>query len=72
MTKIELKKIIDIEDIKLNMETAIPCGLIISELISNSLKYAFPQGMSGQITVFLKFIGEDYVLIISDNGIGFI
>ncbi|MBZ2165263.1 PAS domain S-box protein [Methanobacterium spitsbergense] len=68
--KNKIKKIIDIEEIKLNMETAIPCGLIISELISNSLKYAFPNRIGGQITVFLKFIEEEYVLTISDNGIG--
>ena len=68
--KNRIKKIIDIEDIKLNMETAIPCGLIISELISNSLKYAFPNEIGGQIAIFLKFIEEEYVLTISDNGIG--
>ena len=68
--KNRIKKNIDIEDIKLNMETAIPCGLIISELVSNSLKYAFQYGNEGQITVFLKFIEEEYVLTISDNGVG--
>ena len=43
-----------IDDINLNMETAIPCGLIINELISNSLKYAFPNGQPGELLVSLK------------------
>jgi len=38
------------------METAVPCGLIISELISNSLKYAFPDEMKGEIYVSLKSV----------------
>jgi len=50
----QIKLRVDVEDIDLNMETAIPCGLIISELFSNSLKYAFPEGKSGEIRVSLK------------------
>ena len=61
---------IDVEDIKLNIETAIPCGLITSELVSNSLKYAFPNEMGGRITVSLKQLGSKYELVIGDNGIG--
>ena len=47
-----------------------PCGLIISELVSNSLKYAFPQDMNGEIFVSLKFLDGKYEMIIQDNGIG--
>ena len=54
----------------LNIDTAVPCGLIISELVSNSLKYAFPSGMSGEIFVSLKCVKNIYELIIRDNGIG--
>jgi PAS domain S-box-containing protein len=60
----------DIEDVSFNMETAIPCGLIINELVSNSLKYAFPNG-KGEITVSLMHYNENkFSLIIKDNGIG--
>jgi PAS domain S-box-containing protein len=68
--KTQIKPILKIEDISLNIETAVPCGLIISELISNSLKYAFPKGMNGEIVVSLKSGKEYYQLCISDNGIG--
>ncbi len=60
----------DIENISFNMETAIPCGLIINELVSNALKYAFPNGQ-GEIYVSLMHSRENkYLLTISDNGIG--
>lgn len=60
----------DIEDVSFNMETAIPCGLIINELVSNSLKYAFPHG-EGEIYVSLMhYEGNRYLLTINDNGIG--
>ena len=60
-----------IGDIKLNMEKAILCGLIINELISNSLKYAFPNNNGGEIKVSLDLIGSKYILVVSDDGIGF-
>src|SRR5664280_2568369 len=61
---------VDIEDVSFNMETAIPCGLIINELVSNSLKYAFPDGQ-GEINVSLmNYQGNKFCLTISDNGIG--
>jgi len=64
----------DITDVTLDIEYAIPCGLIINELISNSLKHAFPQDRKGKIKVTMKRYVENentvYNLIISDNGIG--
>ena len=68
--KSQIKPILEMKDISLNIETAIPCGLIISELISNSLKYAFPNDMNGEIIVSLKAKKNEYQLCISDNGIG--
>jgi two-component sensor histidine kinase len=58
----QIKPILKIEDISLNIETAVPCGLIISELISNSLKYAFPNRMNGEIIVSLKSEKDTYQL----------
>ncbi len=63
---------IDIKDILLDVNTAIPCGLIINELISNSLKYAFPEGIVGEICIQLFSDKDDkFTLIVKDNGIGF-
>jgi PAS domain S-box-containing protein len=62
---------IDVEDVVLGVDTAIPCGLIINELISNSLKYAFPGGKEGEIRVTFCSANHDEVeLTVSDNGVG--
>ncbi|MEQ8907785.1 MAG: PAS domain S-box protein [Vicingaceae bacterium] len=66
--EIELKS--DIEELYLNLDTAIPCGLIINELISNSLKYAFEPEEEGLITISLKQESNNVKLIIADNGKG--
>jgi two-component sensor histidine kinase len=55
----------------LNLETSIPLGLITSELVSNSLKYAFPNKKPGKLTISLKNQNDHHELIIKDNGIGF-
>lgn len=65
-----IKPILEIENINLNMETAVPCGIIISELVSNSLKYAFPNGMAGEIYISLKSKEDKFELVIRDDGIG--
>jgi two-component sensor histidine kinase len=55
----------------LNIDTAIPCGLIINELVSNALKYAFPDGRSGRIEVQLRSVAnDDLMLLVRDNGVG--
>lgn len=61
----------DLEDHELDTETSIPLGLIVNELISNGLKHAFPDGRNGTIKIKFYKDGGKYVLIISDNGIGF-
>jgi PAS domain S-box-containing protein len=65
--KLEIKT----EKTEMVADTAIPCGLIINELITNSLKHAFPGERSGTISLSFKQVrGKDYVLTISDDGIG--
>ncbi|MBN2245124.1 MAG: sensor histidine kinase, partial [Candidatus Aminicenantes bacterium] len=67
--KVDLK--IEIGDVYLDINTAIPCGLIINELVSNSLKYAFPGKRRGTILIKLDIDKRGkYVLNISDNGVG--
>ena len=61
---------IDIGDVALDIDTAIPCGLIINELISNSLKYAFKGEKSGEIKISLTYEDGLYKLRVSDDGIG--
>jgi two-component system, sensor histidine kinase PdtaS len=67
-----IKLVTDVELITLNIETATPCGLIINELITNSLKYAFADDRTGEITIALKRSesGKGYLLLVADNGVG--
>jgi len=58
------------EGIRLNLDDAVLCGLIINELVTNSLKYAFPKGRSGEIEVCLSQTRKYTQLRVSDNGIG--
>jgi two-component sensor histidine kinase len=61
----------DVENIHLNIDTAIPCGLLLHELVSNALKYAFPNGQKGEIGVRLfRQEGDRLVLLVKDNGVG--
>ena len=60
-----------IYDLRLTMDTAIPCGLIINELVTNSLKYAFPGDRQGTITIQMTQPAEQAIqLVVSDDGIG--
>jgi PAS domain S-box-containing protein len=63
--------VLDIPDMELNLDTAIPCGLIVNELVSNALKHAFTEEVAGKIAVSVARDGEVYSLVISDNGKGF-
>jgi ammonium transporter len=63
---------IRIDDIEMDIATAIPCGLIVNELVSNCLKYAFPDGGKGKICIAVSAAGENRLaLSVLDNGIGF-
>jgi len=62
---------IDPSDVFLGIDTAIPCGLVINELVTNSLKYAFPENRTGKIAISLKEGGnQELELVVSDNGVG--
>jgi len=67
----KIKLNMKIENIQLDIDLAIPCGLIINELVTNSLKYAFPDGRNGEIKIVFRKTDENMLeLVISDNGIG--
>ncbi|MBC8375122.1 MAG: PAS domain S-box protein [FCB group bacterium] len=59
------------ESIPINIQTAIPLGLVINEIVSNALKYAFPDHRDGKIIVLTQRLGEDGLAIeIGDDGVG--
>lgn len=58
------------EEIELEIDTAIPVGLIINELVTNSIKHAFPDGKSGKIEIKFKKINSHYSLMVRDDGVG--
>jgi len=61
----------ELEEVSLPVEQAIPCGLILNELVANSLKHAFPNAANGTIRVELRLTPDHSVLLsVSDNGIG--
>ena len=69
---------IDAEDVPVSVDTAIPCGLIVSELLTNALKYAFPGGepcaerreTECKISVAFRAEGDYFTLLVADNGAG--
>lgn len=62
---------IDVEEISLNIETAVPLGLIINELITNAIKHGFPDKRDGEIGISLtREKNNDYELSVHDNGVG--
>ena len=62
----------DVGKFFLGIDTAVPCGLIVNELVSNALKYAFPNGQKGEVSIDFSSCDEKtFSLVISDNGIGF-
>ncbi len=66
-----VKLVLDVDNIIFDVEISIPLGLILNELLTNSLKHAFPDGRNGEIKVELH-LEEDgrYYLSVEDNGIG--
>ena len=61
----------EIEDVHLDLNRAVSCGLIVNELVSNALKHAFPNDRDGTIAVEFKLLNDKgYVLTVRDDGIG--
>jgi two-component sensor histidine kinase/PAS domain-containing protein len=66
----KVKLVLNLSDLFLNLDLSIPCGLIINEIISNSLKYAFTNRMDGIIFVNLAIENEIVRIEVGDNGVG--
>lgn len=62
---------VKVDEIYLNIDTAIPCSLILNEAVSNCFKHAFPQGRKGEIKIALHSVQNNRLkLTVKDNGIG--
>lgn len=66
----KIKLILTLDNLFLNLDTSIPCGLIINEIVSNSLKYAFSDNRDGIIFVNLKTNNNKVSIEVGDNGVG--
>ena len=64
------KLLLEVDKVELALDQAIPCGLILNELITNSLKYAYPEGQAGEIKIVVKEIGGKVNISVQDFGIG--
>ena len=61
---------LDLDPVSLGLDQAIPCGLILNELVTNSLKYAFPGGRPGEILVTVHSRDNHISLRVADDGVG--
>jgi two-component sensor histidine kinase len=66
----KIKLTLEADNIKIDVETAMPMGLILTELFSNTLKYAFEGRDSGNVNISLRFDGDWLVMVIADDGVG--
>jgi two-component sensor histidine kinase len=61
----------ELDELTFDVDTAVPCGLILNELLTNALKYAFPDGRPGDIDIGLRAKAGEVILSVRDTGIGF-
>ena len=66
----EIKILVEIEKYNLDVDIAVPLGLIVNELVTNSIKYAFPEKKEGIIKIAFEKQKDKHILKVSDNGIG--
>jgi len=66
-----IKLNLKVEEVMVDINTSVPLGLIVNELLTNSMKYAFPGDRSGEIELEFSCSGDEYLLRVADNGVGF-
>jgi PAS domain S-box-containing protein len=62
---------VETDKVSLGIDRAVPCGLILNELVSNALKHAFPDGRQGRVRIVLRANDGQMMLLVKDDGIGF-
>jgi PAS domain S-box-containing protein len=70
VNRAQIACIVNAENIFVDINQAVPCSLILNEMLTNSLKYAFPGGRNGEITIDLTSDATNFILKYHDNGIG--
>ena len=68
--KNKVQLVIDSDQIELPIEVALPCGMIINELLTNVFKYAFPNGQTGEASVAVHKTATGLQVQVSDDGVG--
>jgi PAS domain S-box-containing protein len=66
-----IKLNLDVDDLSIDINTTVPLGLIVNELISNCFKHAFPSGRGGEVNIHFHKLNDHYEFSVEDNGIGF-
>jgi len=66
-----IRPVVELENIVFGVDLAVPCGLIINELVANALKHAFPGERQGRVRVRMTVAPDSYTLSVQDDGIGF-
>lgn len=67
-TRVDLK--MKVENLRIDINTIVPLGLIVNELVTNSLKHGFPEGIKGELNIDFYKEDDDFVLVIGDTGVG--
>lgn len=69
--KVEIEHSVDVHDVFFDLERAVPCGLLINEILTNAIKHGCAGPGRCRLDLSFRLIGGEYVLVISDNGPGF-
>lgn len=65
-----LRRSMPAEPLYLDLDRAIPCGLVVNELVTNAFKHGFPDGRRGEISIEMKAVGDELELVVADDGVG--
>ncbi len=72
LTSSEIPPQVEVDDVRLSLDVAVPCGLLLTELISNAVKYAYPDKKGGPVHIRFRDLSEGLLeLSVADQGVGF-